>query len=85
MIPHDAFNVHHKLLNMYDIEGRTAAVTQLWKGFWGRGGKIPIFGCFSLKSVEISAFVGKIYFYPLQSLLFIRAFRHRKSLNLDTL
>ena len=59
MIPHDALNVHHKLLNMYDIEGRTAAVTQLWKGYLGAWGKIPIFGCFSLKSVEISAFVVK--------------------------
>ena len=49
MIPHDAFNVHHKLLNMYDIEGRTAAVTQLWKGFLGAWGKDSDFRLFFFK------------------------------------
>ena len=40
MIPHDAFNVHHKLLNMYDIAGRNAGLTQRWNVFGARGGKL---------------------------------------------
>ena len=64
MIPYDAVNVHHKLLNMYDIAGRTAETTQLWKGFWGTGGNNRVFGCFSLKFTKISAFVGGNLFSP---------------------
>ena len=65
MIPHDAFNFHHKLLNMYDIVGRSAGLTQCWKVLGARGGNNRDFGCFSLKFTEISAFVGGNYFHPL--------------------
>ena len=64
MIPHDAFNVHHKLLNMYDIEGRTAAVTQLWKGFLGAWGKDSDFRLFFFKIGRNQRFCGKNLFLP---------------------
>ena len=64
MIPHDAFNVHHKLLNMYDIAGRNAGLTQCWKVLGARGGNNRVFGCFSLKFTVISVFVGKFIFTP---------------------
>ena len=63
MIPHDAFNVHHKLLNMYDITDRNAGLTQRWKVLGARGGNNRVFGCFSLKFTEISAFVAENYFH----------------------
>ena len=64
MIPYDAFNVHHKLLNMYDVAGELPERHSSEKAFGGSGGNIRVFSCFSFKSTEISAFVGENLFSP---------------------